>query len=425
MGSTEGRPRRWRRWLLLLIPLVFLGIPLVRYLGAGEETAVERAAPVVVGRPQRGNLDVVLRYAGTLKPQMTTTVVPKVSGRVEAVLVTEGQAVREGQVLVVIDDEVVRIQAEQARSAWEAAQAQLEKAQSGARPEEVESARASLEQAEKDLQTAQSAFERTRTLYEAGTVTRSRFEEAENALKSGGTELENARRTVRLLEQGARTEDLAMARANADAARSQYELARLQEQYTRVQAPITGSVARVLVERGHMVALGTPLLAIVNSSLTFAHIEVPEQHYGRITTYAGNLTAWVRPIAYPDHAPFPGVVTNIGATLDPTSRTFTVEVAVTNGEGLLRPGMYVNTEIVLERRQDALLVPSSAVLYRDDRYVVFVVEGDGVARMRTVEPGVSQDEVTQILSGTDETDAVVLKGNAFLEDGQRVSAVEP
>jgi RND family efflux transporter MFP subunit len=427
-GATGQAPRvRWKRYLLLVVPLVFVGIPLARFmLSPKTPQAAERATPVVVGTPVRGTLDVLLRYSGNLKPQSTTTVVPKVAGRVDAIHVLEGQAVREGQVVAEMEDDVVRLQADQARAAWDAAQAQLEKAQRGARPEEVENARATLVQAEKDLEAAQANFERTRSLYQAGTVTRSRFEEAENAIKAGQTQLDNARRTVRILEQGARAEDLAMARANANAARSQYELALLQVEYTKVKAPITGTVARLLVERGNMVGPGTPLLAIVNGTLTYANVAVPEKHYERVSRPDAAITARIFPIAYPDRAPFPGTVTNVGSTIDPASRTFTVEIAIHNADGLLRPGMYVNAEMVLERRQDVLLVPSSAVLFRNERYVVFVLrEADGPAAvaMRDVQIGAVQDERTEIVTGLAQGERIVTAGNTFLEDGQTVDIV--
>jgi len=93
----------------------------------------------------------------------------------------------------------------------------------------------------------------------------------------------------------------------------------------------------------------------------------------------------------------------------------------------LRPGMYAEVEIILERVPDALLVPASAVLDRAGEKIVFVAEGTGeaaVAAARGVVPGLSSAGEVQILSGIDPGDNVIVEGNTFLEQGQRIGVLE-
>lgn len=412
--------KKSRLLFLLILPLVFVAFPLFRLLAPGDDR-VERVPGTAVrlGSPRIGPAEEVLRYPGNLRPESTTAVVPRIAGEVLRIHVGAGDAVSAGQLLVSIDDEVVRLQMRQAQAAADAAEAQLAKARAGAPEEEVDNARALVAQAEEDLEVARSSMERTRRLFEAGTIARAQFEDAENQFRSAETQVQNARRSLSLLEQGARDEDLTMAQANADAAARQLELAELQLDYAQIRAPISGTVASVLVEEGNMVDTRTPVVALVNDNLITIRLAVPEEHYGRVRTRGTEIPARVHPVAYPDRDPFPGTVSAVSPVIDAASRTFEVEVVVNNSAGLLRPGMYANVELVLSRQEQAILVPTRAVLFRDGAQVVFVAEeGNSLhAAMREVDVGVEQDGFFEIRGGLAPDDRLIVEGNAFLEDG--------
>ena len=411
---------------LWLIPIALIAIPGWRLLRPQDAEETGRiGSPVVVAQPTTGAMEIVLSYPGNLKAESTATVVSQLGGEIKQVLVSENERVAAGDPLVRIDDGIVRLQSEQALAAWRAALAQLDKAVRGVRPEELESAQATVSQSERDIEVAQASLERTRRLYDAGTVPAVDRENAENQVQSARTQLENARRSLSLMEQGASREDEAMATANADAAQKFYQLALLQLDFATVSAPVSGTVARILVEQGNSVGPGTPLLAIINDDLIYANVAVPEKHYGEFIARRGNIPARVTPIAYADNPSFPGSVTSIAPIIDALSRTFNVEIAVQNRASLLRPGMFVNVELVMRQVTDALIVPQSAVLFRDDRSVVFVVEvhSEPTARMIPVETGVTQGTWVEIVSGLAPDASVAVDGNAFLEDGQLVRPV--
>ncbi|MBU8914181.1 MAG: efflux RND transporter periplasmic adaptor subunit [Spirochaetales bacterium] len=412
---------------LWLIPVALIAIPGWRWLQSRDaEEPARVGVPVVVAQPTTGDLEIVLSYPGNLVAESTATVVPRIGGEVMQVLVSENERVTAGDPLVRMDDDIVRIQSEQALAAWQAALAQLDKAVRGVRPEELESAQATVSQSERDIEVAQTSLDRTRRLYDAGTVPTVDYENAENQLQSARTQLENARRSLALMEQGASEEDVAMATANADAAHKSYELALLQLEFATVSAPVSGTVARIMVEEGNSVGPGTPLLAIINDDLIYANVAVPEKHYGEFGARQGSISARVAPIAYPDNPVLTGRVTSIAPIIDARSRTFNVEIAVQNRGSLLRPGMFVNVELVMERVTDALIVPQSAVLFRNNSSVVYVVEvhSEPTVRMVPVETGVTQGTWVQIVSGLAPDAALAIEGNAFLEDGQVVRPIE-
>jgi len=229
-----------------------------------------------------------------------------------------------------------------------------------------------------------------------------------------------------MMEEGASSEELDMAGANAEAAKATYELAKLQLDNASVTSPVSGIIAKVLVDQGNTVGLGTPLLAIVQEDPIEACIQIPEKHYSGFSRAKGTIRARVFPIAYPEKPPFRGVLTRVAPIIDPKSRTFEVCMDIRNSERLLKPGMYINAEIVIGSEDNLLMVPDTAVVLRDNQPVIFTVaeEGSSVAVQVPVEVGMKSDGFTAVTGEVAEGDAVVVLGNAFLEDGQAVEVVE-
>jgi multidrug efflux pump subunit AcrA (membrane-fusion protein) len=118
------------------------------------------------------------------------------------------------------------------------------------------------------------------------------------------------------------------------------------------------------------------------------------------------------------------VITKIAPIIDPASRTFEVCAAVWNPSGLLKPGMYVNTEIVVEYERDILMVPDTAVVLRDDKQVIYKIDEGNVARRVGIETGKKSDGYTALAGEITVEDSIVILGNAFLEEGQVVEVVE-
>lgn len=420
--------RRW--WLLpvILAAAVLLWVVVRRITttpaGGGE---APQSVPVLTGRPRIGAVERILSTSGTLTAGATIRITSKVSGRIEAILVKEGQAVADGELLVRIDQEVPRLQVEQAYAAWQAAEAQYQKALKGVRPEELENARALYEKAGKDLATAEEGFKRSQQLYDSGTIPKAQFEQAESTLRAARTEMENAGRSLQLLEQGASAEEKRMAGAQAEAAEAGYRLASLQLDYTRIRAPGAAVVAKVLQDEGNTVGTSTPIMVLVRDDRIQVEIEAPEKYYGEIRGGGESLPARIVPQAYPGSAPFPGRILTVAPTVDPGSRTFTVTVEMEDPLELLRPGMYAEVELVLERVPDALLVPQSALLDRGGQAIVFVVrraQGGVFAAARTVVPGIRTAGEVQIVSGLGLHEEVIVEGNAFLEEGQQIEILE-
>lgn len=407
------------------VVLVFIAIPLSRIVFAQEEAAEQRPpTPVRVTTVTRGLAERTVEYPATLSPETTTPVLPKVSGRLTSVPVRENQLVAAGDTIATVEDDVLTLQVRQAEAALRAARAQYRQALDGARDTELEIARAELEQAETALETARGNLERTRRLYDAGTVPRADFEEAQDSFQAAETQVQNARRRLNLMEEGATDDQLEVALANVEASERQLELAQLQLSYATVTAPVAGTVARVMVEPGQSVGTQTTLVALVNDELIFATAAVPERLYGRFLDREGEMIARVMPSAYEDEPPFEGRVSSVASIIDSASRTFPVEVAIPNADGRLRPGMFVTVEFVLQTNPQALLVQDEAIYERGDQTVVFVVES-GVAQLVPVSVSELAGPMDEITSGVEAGTEVIAEGGAFLTPDTPVRVVNP
>ena len=413
-----------RRRLAAIIALVVLaaliGWSVWSRFGRREAASEPVAVPVVVREPIRGPISRTLRYAGTLEPRAMVTVLSKVPGRIERILVAEGATVRKGQLLVLMEDDVARLQADQAAAALAAAQAQLEKARRGVRPEELANAQATLAVAEKDLADAEAAAQRAERLYADGAITKAAREDAQAKLRAARTGVENARRSVQMMEQGAGSEEQRMAEAQLASARAQAELAKLNLDNTRITSPIDGQVAKVPIDEGNLAGAATPLAVIVNETAMVVKAAVPERHYADFLAAGERMRAEAVFTALARRGALPARVISVSPTVDPATRTFTVEVEVTDPRSELRSGMYASVAFQVERADDALIVPAAAICTRGGARGAFVVDGN-VARFRALSTGIEDGPSVQVLDGLVGGERVVVDGNAFLEDGQRVS----
>jgi RND family efflux transporter MFP subunit len=188
---------------------------------------------------------------------------------------------------------------------------------------------------------------------------------------------------------------------------------------TRLDAPISGVVARRVIEVGTTVAPGQPALTIVDLDPVRVRVGVPEADVGHVATGA---TATVRIPALDTN--YTGRVSLIGVSADPSTRSYTVEIAVPNRARRLRAGMVAEATIQTTETRSTLMVPASAVL-RDGGVngstIVYVLDGDGArVHSRRVVPGMARGDSLEIASGIAAGDQVVVAGQQRLRDGSAV-----
>lgn len=216
------------------------------------------------------------------------------------------------------------------------------------------------------------------------------------------------------LPEDIRTEREQAARIKSGLDRSEIQLkkARLEVERTRVRAPFTGRVASIRVVTGQLVGQGAELMTVVDIDPVKVEVQVLE---GELTHLAPGGTAEIRFSAFPEET-LTGTIETINPVVEQQTRTARVTVLVPNPEGRVLPGMYARVELEAQRIPDRILVPRSAILERDRRTMLFVLE-DGRAKWRYVTTGLENDELVEIVENP-ETEMVspgevVLTGGHF------------
>ena len=249
----------------------------------------------LIGGKVTGKEDLVIQ--GNIKTE-ETDLNTKIAGVVDQILVEEGQEVKKGDTLIVISSEAIEAKKQQAQAATAAAQAQLDKAENGARSQEVAQAKAAYDLAEK-------TYQRVKTLYEQEAVSANTYDQVYAQYTA-------AKEVYDMAEQGARTED----KAAAEALVAQAEAATAEVQsYLNdavIKASMDGTVTALNVNVGELVSSGMPLATLTSKETPHVELNLEETDLGKIKM---GQEVDITVAAYPGEV-FQGKVVNINQKPD-------------------------------------------------------------------------------------------------------------
>lgn len=215
-------------------------------------------------------------------------------------------------------------------------------------------------------------------------------------------------------------QELDQAVAAAEASSAAVALLRAQLQDAAITAPFDGVVGERLVSPGQFVTKGQTLTFLVDADPMKAAVHAPERYLSQLRE--GHVVE-LRVAAYPDE-PFRGTVAFIDPQLDEATRTALVKAAVPNPEGRLRSGMLATARLALRVRDQALVIPETALLQQGDVISVFIVGPDDVAQPRPVTAGLRIPGGVEITAGLTEGERVVVEGLQKLRPGAKVKTRE-
>lgn len=332
--------------------------------GGDDAPAIEFRVPVTVRDIGTGSVEDLVVVTGTLRAERSVALRAETGGALlvakdaQGRRLVEGAVVRAGQLLAEITGEDVRVAARR-------------------------------EANEQRYAATRSDYESKQRLHAEGMLSEFELRQAETAL----------------------------AEAKLEAERSQ-----LTEARSRLVTPIGGVLLRLasdeqgqpmadgqLVQQGLVVAQVAPTAELV-ADVDLLGADVLRVRPGQV--------ARVRHPGWKDRG-FEGSVVRMAPTVDATTRTLRAEVRVDNAEGVLRPGMFVEVAIVIERREAVTVVPRSAIAEREGRSWVFVLNGQKVDRHAVV-LGLGDDETVEVREGVTPGQRVVVRGIETLTDGAKV-----
>jgi RND family efflux transporter MFP subunit len=376
-------------WVLILIGMaVALGWMILSQFqdrtSSTRGASVSSPVPVKVVQIQKGPIKLQRTFSGELESLAEFVVAPKVSGRVERMIVNIADTVDRGQVVAELDnDEYVQA----------VAQAKADLAVATAKMTEAKSA----------LEIANREFKRNESLSNRGITAASDFDVASQ-------------------NQLARQAQLEVAMAQMKRAESSLEIANIKLGYTKVTAGWTGGnknrvVAERYVDEGQTVAANARLLLIVELNPIVGVIFVTERDYVRLKP--GQLVMLTMD-AYPDEQ-YPGKIERVAPVFHKSTRQARIEIIIDNPRYKLKPGMFIRATVVLDQVPEATIVPLQALTLRNDRRGVFVVSDDGRSvTWHEVKVGFREGDRVQV-EGQGLSGRVVTLGQQLVEDGSRIT----
>lgn len=344
-----------------------VGMNIVEKNAKAKNSGGGKSAVVTAGNPVRQTITPKYKFSGTLEPVWQADVAAKVDGRIEQVLVNEGDRVSAGQALVILEQTDTNANLMQARGSYIDAQATVEK--------------------------AQHDYDRAKYLFEKGAISEEELEHAQFALDNALGKLANAEGSV----------------AAADS----------KVGGTTVTTPRTGIVQKRYYQEGYYAKVGTALFNIADISILRAKIDVPEGFISSIAV--GGRVECVIPSM--DNLRVVGTITRISPVAVQPSRTFEAEVTVNNADGKLRGGIYADAILTALPKTNVLTVPLSAIVMRDDQRTVYVVE-DGIAVRKVLKTGYIGDDIVEVLDGITEQDVIITGGLNKVREGSKVKISE-
>lgn len=317
----------------------------------------------------------VTEASGTVRARNTAVIAARVPGAVRELHAREGDRVTKGTLLLTLESAEGTAGAAGARAA-------------------VEEARQAVAQAEARTRLADATFARYQRLMDEQAVTRQEYEGKQ-------------------MEQDVARQELARARSRLVQARETSRSAATTAGYSRIAAPVTGTVTSRAVEVGMTVFPGTQLVTIEEGSGYRLEVSVPEALLGRIRQ--GDQVE----VMVDGAAPWAAArISEVVPAVEPASRSFTVKIDLP-GDGF-RSGMYGRAFFRAGTRE-GFLVPKTALVERGALSMVWVAGRDNAVRMRLVKPGRVVGDRIEILSGLSAGDRVVAGGGERLVDGARVA----
>jgi HlyD family secretion protein len=407
--ATHGR-----RSAIILASLAAVAFGVLGFLipVSGEESeAVPRAAageeqyafPVRSARARRQRLIHWVHAGGNARPLRTLLMLSRIPGTIRSVHVREGMVVRRGDTLVLLEDVEYKLALERARVGLLGAQ--IEYRTLATTPFMTQGD--SLRQAEE----ARRAGQRLRDLavrYGEGMTDEREYLREERE------------QSAALAYATLRREDVLAHRSGLAIAQEMVERARRDLEATVVTAPFAGEVADCALTACGGVVPGQRLLTLLDLSRPVVEAEVLEHDIPKIRT---GLDARVSIVSLGGDE-LSGTVTSLNALTDPVSGTYRVTVTVDDTPAaILRPGMIVSVRIATAIEPETVVVPQEAVIHREGKPVVFVVQNDR-AQWRYVVPGPSNGEQVAILEGVHAGEEVITDGHFVLAHDARVTVRE-
>jgi HlyD family secretion protein len=376
-----------------------------------------------------GGEAVVLNATGYIVAAHKIQVAAKVVGKVAWIGVDKGDKVKEGQVIVRLEDDEYRAQVQQGRGQLMQLEARLAELQNGSRPEEIAASKASVEQAQADLENARIQLERARLLNRDGVLARSSFDDAQSRYDGAIARVNNLQKNYELVRIGPRKEVIDAVKGQIEQAKGSVSFYETQLNNTVIKAPVTGTILERVVERGEFVTTSFVgergakgyVVSLADLNDLEVELDISQNDFNKLRMrQRGSVTV----DAYPDKH-WNGEIDEMSPEANRQKATVQVKVKITNPDEFLRPEMNASVAFLSDAPKagasapvagkPVVFAPPSTV--RNDK--VFIVLNGKVIE-RAIRTSGNTQQGLRIEDGLIGGEDLVVNPPAELKDGMKV-----
>jgi HlyD family secretion protein len=344
--------------------------------------------------------------------------------------VEKGDRVKEGQVLVRLEDDEFRAQYEQARGAAESAGAFLEELQHGSRPEEIAQAQHNLDEARATLANDKITFDRNRQLFAQGVVSKQTLDDSSARFDSDQQRVNSLEKSFQLSKLGPRAEEIARAKGALTQAEGQAAYAKSLLDATIIRAPVNGTILERTAEKGELItaqfassAEGGPqgsVVSLADLNDIQADLDIAQDDFAKLTPHQ---KASVSVDAFPD-LHWDGQIAEVSPEANRQKATIEVKVQILNPDSHLRPEMNTTVRFIADENKATnqqaagAYVPTAAIREKDgNKFVLLALDGKAMKRDVKI---LSQRSGGALVSGLNGGETVITTAPEGLKDGDKI-----
>jgi HlyD family secretion protein len=428
-----GEPPAWSRRLIVggIAVVVLLGISALGYrIFASDTPEVEVTRATAEGSDIAGST--VLSAGGYIVAHHKISVNSKVTGRVAWIGVEKGDKVKEGQVLVRLEDQEFRAQYDQARGGVESARARLLEAQNGSRPEEIQQADHNLSEARATAVNDKINLDRTRELAAQGVMSKQSLDDASAKYDASQQRMNSLEQSSKLMQLGPRAEEIQRAKGDLMQAEGQMAYAKSQLDATVIRAPVSGTILERTAEKGELVtaqfasgAEGGPrgsVVALADLDDIQVELDIAQDDFAKLSPKQEGI---VTLDAFKDRS-YKGEIAEMSPEANRQKATVQVKVQILKPDSYLRPEMNASVQFKAKANDDKnagtkqsyVFVPTNALRDKDgSKFVLLAFNGKALRREVHVQGQRSGGYLVDSLVGGEN---VITVGPADLQDGQKI-----
>jgi HlyD family secretion protein len=402
---------------------MLLGLCACAFTFAGCGAAEKEKEPVVAVQTapaERQSISQFVSAEAVVFPLRQATVSPKITSTIAEFKVQRGARVKKGQLLAILENKDLAAQAEASKGDFDQADATYAITVNAGVPQQIQKAELDAAAAKSAFEAAQKVFDSRKDLFQQGAIPRRDFDSADVALAQARSQNEQAQKQLADLQRMGKEQLLKAAEGTKESAEGHYRAATAQLSYSEIRSPIDGVVTDRPLYVGDLANANQPILTMMDISALVAKAHIPQVDAAQLKL--GDASQ----IKVEGEEPVAARVSLVSPALDPGSTTIEVWVETRKPSASIKPGMTVTLEITAKTVKDAIAAPSNAIFKNAEGTPYVLVAGtDKKAHQKGVQLGVRNSDLTQITSGINAGDPIIVSGGYAVPDGTSIEIEKP